>query len=147
MFIPSARASTSLPLIFHLLLDLPSHFLQNRFYNQKLAFFSCFPYMQVTSTYFIKFANRDLTTPRFIQGTQFPPYLFTFLGFSSALFSIRLRHSKYLMTLHKNKKELAILTVFLSEDENKILVDAACCKFNETSLISESMYVLSESDV
>jgi hypothetical protein len=51
------------------------------------------------------------------------------------------------MTLHKNKKELAILTVFLSEDENKILVDAACCKFNETSLISESMYVLSESDV
>jgi hypothetical protein len=47
----------------------------------------------------------------------------------------------------EKQKVLAVFTFFLSKEENKILVEAARCKFNEMSLISESMYVLSESAV
>jgi len=101
--------------------------------------------MQVTWTHFIKFANRALRTHRSKPGTQFPPYLFTFLGFSSAV-AFDMPHSlKVLNDVTQKQRELAIFTVFLSSDENKILVDAARCKLNEMSLIGESMYVLSES--
>jgi hypothetical protein len=101
--------------------------------------------MQVTWTYFIKFANRDLSTHRFKQGTQFPPYLFTFLGFSSAVALDTPQSLELLNGVTYKQKELAIFTIFLSKDENKNLVDAARCKFNEMSLIGESMYVLGES--
>jgi len=95
--------------------------------------------MQVTWTYFIKFANRDLSTPRFKQGTQFPLYLFTFPGFSSAVSLDTSQSLGVLNDVTYKQKELAFFTVFLSKDENKILVDAARCKFNEMSLIGESM--------
>jgi hypothetical protein len=86
----------------------------------------------------------DRTALRFKQGTQFPPYLFTFLGFSSAVAFNTPPSLRIVNDVTWKQKDSAIFRVFLSNDENKILVDAARHKFNEMSLIGESMYVLSE---
>jgi len=64
--------------------------------------------MQVTCPYFIKFANRGLSTLRSTQGTQFPPYLFTFLGFSSAVAFDMPQSLKMLNEVTQKHKELAI---------------------------------------
>jgi hypothetical protein len=39
------------------------------------------------------------------------------------------------------QQDLAICTFFLSKKENKILVDAASWKFNDMSLVGDSMYI------